>query len=141
MNTKKFLIAWIVTSVATFLINGVFHGLAAAGFFDQNLAGLGDVVLKMEDFNPVPVILLEFILVFVLTWILFKMNRAPITTGDAVLTGALFEMSTSVTWSLANTATFVSWPLALTVADTAWHTVVGAIAGWLIYRLGGLKKS
>lgn len=138
MNTKRFLIAWVVTTVVTFVLNGIFHGLAAAAFFDRNLEILGSAVAKMADFNPAPVVLLEFIIVFTLTWILFKMARGGITVKDAVLAGALLEMTTAATWSLANAATFVTWSMAITLADTAWHTGVGGLAGWMVCRLGKL---
>lgn len=136
MTTKRFLITWISTTVVIFILNGIFHGLAAADFFDKNLAGLGNAAVKMAHFNPIPVIILELLLVFSLTWILSKTHSAKTILRDAILIGGLFQLCTAATWSLANMATMVSWPVPLALVDIAWHTLMGALSGWLIYKIG-----
>jgi uncharacterized membrane protein len=136
MTTKRFLISWLAATVVLFILNGIFHGLVAADFFDKNLVGLGGAVVKMADFNPAPVAVLELLLVFCMTWIFAKTHSEKTTLRDVVTIGAIFQLCTSATWSLANMATLVSWPISLALVDVAWHTLMGALAGWLIYRVG-----
>jgi len=136
MTTKRFLTAWLVTTVVLFALNGVFHGLVAADFFDRNFAGLGDSVVKMENFNPLPVAILELLLTFSLTWIFSITSSASISLRSALTIGGLFHFSASATWSLANMATLISWPLQLALGDIAWHILMGITAGWLIYKIG-----
>lgn len=141
MTTKRFLTAWLVTTIVLFALNGVFHGLVAADFFDRNFAGLGDATVKMADFNPLPVAILELLLAFSLTWIFSITGSENTTLRGALTVGGLFHFSASATWSLANMATFVSWPIQLAAGDIAWHVLMGVVAGWLIYKLGFANKN
>lgn len=136
MTTKRFLTAWAVTAIALFALNGVFHGLVAADFFDKNNAGLGDAAVKMADFNPLPIAILEVLLGFCLTWIFSKTNTEQLTLRDALTIGGLFHLSTAATYNLASMATLVAWPLQLLAGDVAWHILMGIVAGWLIYKIG-----
>jgi len=135
MKPKPFLLTWLVTSGTLFLLNGVFHGGVAANFFDTQLSVLGDVVLKMKDFNPGPIVILELLIDFCLIMIITGMKNEKVVMKEAVLTGGMFYLSTSATWNLANAATFVSWPVILTIVDTSWHFASGLFAGWIICRL------
>lgn len=136
MTTKRFLIAWLGTTIVLFILNGIFHGVVAADFFDKNSEGLGAAAVKMADFNPAPVALLEVLLGFCLTWIISKTNTEKISLQDAVVIGGLFHLSTSASWNLANMATLVSWPVQLAAGDIAWHILMGIVGGWLIFKLG-----
>ena len=140
MTTKRFLTTWLLTTIVIFALNGVFHGLVAADFFDRNTAGLGSAVLKMADFNPLPVAILEAIITFSLTWILFKTSTENTTLNTALTIGGLVHFATSATWNLANMATFVSWPLQLVLGDVAWHILMGIVSGWLIFKIGLSKR-
>lgn len=135
MKPKPFFLTWIITSVVMIAVNGVFHGVAAAGFFDDHLAVLGNAVVKMKDFNPIPVIILELILIFCLVLIITRFKNDQLSMRESVLTGGLFYLSTSATWNLANAATLVTWPHIVTVVDVLWHFVSGLLAGWIIYKL------
>ncbi len=136
MIIKKFFLSWLAAAVGTFVFNGLFHGLLAADFFDRNNAALGSAALKMADFKPLPIVLLELILAFSLTWILFRVGANGPTLKEALSIGALFHFSTAMTWNLANMASFVSWPLAVVAGDSLWHVLMGLLAGWLIYKTG-----
>jgi uncharacterized membrane protein len=89
----------------------------------------------MKDFNPIPVIILELILIFCLVLIITRFKNDQLSMRESVLTGGLFYLSTSATWNLANAATLVSWPHIVTVVDVLWHFVSGLLAGWIIYKL------
>lgn len=139
MKTKFFLLAWLSTAMVMIVLNGLFHGVVAAGFFDVHNAPLGGAVLKMADFKPAPIVILEFILDFALLSILFRWRNEPIVPQDAYRIGGLFYGSTAATWNLANTASFVEWSMLVTFVDVAWHTVTGIFAGWMLARIFNLQ--
>lgn len=136
MTTQQLLIVCAPTAFVIFILNGVFHGLVAADIFDKSLAHLSPAALKMADTNPAPVAVLEVLLVFSLGWMLSVTHTSETTLGRIVTIGALFQFCTSATWSLANMTTFSAWPLPLSLLDIAWHTLMGGLAAWLIYRFG-----
>lgn len=135
MSSKFTYLAWLVTAVAMVALNGLFHGVVAAGFFDTHFAPLGEAVLKMADFRIVPVIILEFVLDFVLLVFITRWRPEPVDMREALRTGALFYFATSTTWNIGNSATFVHWAPAVTIVDVLWHVLTGLVAGWLIATL------
>ncbi len=139
MSSRFTFLAWLVTAVAMVVLNGLFHGVAAAGFFDTHFAPLGDAALKMADFRVAPVVLLEFILDFVLLVFITRWRAEPVNVREAMRTGALFYFATSATWNIGNSATFVYWAPIVTVVDVLWHVLTGVVAGWLIARLFNLR--
>ena len=52
---------------------------AAAPFFDQHLAPLGGAVNKMADFNPLPIAILEIILVSLIYYFTMTMSVVLVT--------------------------------------------------------------
>lgn len=132
MASKFTFLAWLVTALTLVALNGLFHGVAAADFFDTHFAPLGDAVLKMADFRVVPVILLDFMLIFVLLVFITRWRPEPVNVREAMRTGALFFFATSATWNIANMATFVQWAPVVTVVDVTWHLLTGLLTGWLI---------
>jgi uncharacterized membrane protein len=141
MTTKRFLIAWLVTSIVSFILNGIFHGLIAADFFDKNNAVLGAAAIKSSDFNPAPIAILEIILSFCIVWSLSKLNLNSKGMTNAIIIGFLFHFAAASSYNLASTATIVSWPFVCTVVDVPWHALMGVISGWLAYKLSGLSTS
>lgn len=135
MNSKFYWFAWLGTAALLVVVNGVSHGVLAADFFDAQLAPLGSAARKMADFDPLPVVLLEFAIVFVLLQILSSQNRGPLLLRDAARTGALLYFSTSATWNLGNLATLSHWPLAIVVPDVIFHTALGWFAGWVAAKI------
>lgn len=131
MFHKRFLIAWLLTAVVLFILNGIFHGLLMADFFDRHMAGLAPAVVQMKDFNPAPIVVLELIIDGVIVWIIAQSGMA-VTTRNACMVGALVYLAGSSTWNLANRATFVSWPTVMAVVDIAWHVITGVLAGAIV---------
>lgn len=132
MFSKFTFLAWLLAALAMVVLNGLFHGVAAASFFDTHFAPLGPAALKMADFRVGPVILLEFVLMFVLLVFITRWRSEPVNLREAMRTGALFYFATSATWNIGNAATFVYWAPIVTVVDVLWHTLTGLVAGWLI---------
>jgi uncharacterized membrane protein len=86
----------------------------------------------MANFRVAPVVILEFVLVFVLLVFITRWRAEPVNMQEAMRTGALFYFATSATWNIGNSATFVYWAPIVTVVDVCWHAITGLAAGWLI---------
>ena len=132
MHSKFTYLAWLITAVVLVALNGVFHGVVAADFFDTHFAPLGAAVLKMARFRVAPVVALDFVLAFVLLVFVTRWRAEPVPVREAMRTGALFYFATSATWNIGNSATFVSWAPVMTMVDVCWHVATGLVAGWLV---------
>lgn len=135
MKAKHFAIAWLGTAMALFALNGAFHGGVAASFFDTHFEGLGPAAIKMKDFEPLPIVILELLLDFCLLAIISRFRAEKIVLREAMWIGGLFYFSTAASWNLANSATLVSWPIIVTLVDMVWHLATGLLAGFLICKL------
>ena len=142
MKTKNFLVTWGLTFVLVFGLNGVFHSGIAAPFFDNNLQSIASVK-KMKDSNPLPVALLDLIIVFTMTYLITNNKPSKIKIAEGAIAGGLINLATSGAWNLANTAMF-DWPLTVTLGDMAWHTALdcagGSFIAWM-YNKRALKNA
>ncbi len=136
---KKIILSWLFAFVLVFGLNGVFHSLAAASFFDSNLEHLSPVFKKMHDSNPVPVAILDFLLTGGMVLLITQGVKEKVNTGIAMRTGAAINLLTASAWNLANTS-MAEWPLKVTLADVSWHALLGCAGGFLIAKVWNWKK-
>jgi uncharacterized membrane protein len=134
MSIKNFLLVWLLSYVAIFACNGIFHLGLAASFFDDHLHAIGGIRM-MKDANPAPLFILDLIIVFGMTYMICMSRVKDINYRKAATIGALLNLISSSAWNLANAAMF-DWPVIVTVSDIAWHTALGALGGMLIFWLG-----
>lgn len=132
MKIKTFVICWLPSFIVFFGLNGIFHSLLAASYFDEQLSAFRPSIKLMSDVNPVWVGLLDVLLVFGMTYFIVYRQGLKIEYGRAVLAGALINLISSGAWNFANTAMFEGWPFSLTMVDILWHVVLGAAGGALI---------
>ncbi len=132
---KRLLLSAIPVFVLGMVLNGLFHGLVAAPFFDQHLAPLGESVNKMADFNPLPIAILELILVGLIYYFTTRDTSGRIAASRGLITGALIELGSSGAWNLANQATFKNWSSTVTLVDISWHVISAAVMGWVLVVL------
>lgn len=126
-----FALLYLATVPVFFLIDLVWLGLVARGFYRDQMGSL------MADPINWPAGIL-FYLLWVAGLILFAVAPA-LESGDwvrALLLGAAFGFITYATYDLTNLATLRDWPLLLTLVDLAWGTVLGGVVGTVSYLLG-----
>lgn len=122
---------YLLTVPVFFLIDLVWLGLVARGFYRGQLGSL------MADEIRWPVAV-AFYLVWIVGLLVFAVLPA-IERGDllrAVLLGAAFGFFTYVTYDLSNLATLRDWPVPLTIVDIAWGTVLGGVVAAVSFVLG-----
>jgi uncharacterized membrane protein len=133
MKTKAFIFTWILTFIVVFGLNGLFHSVLAASFFDNHLSMIGGVK-KMSASDPAPVALLDFILVFGMTFLIARTKDGRISLREGAWIGGLINLISSGAWNLANSSMF-NWPVIVTIGDIMWHVFLGSMGGTLVAAL------
>ena len=135
MKIKTFLICWVVSFIVVFGLNGIFHGMLASSFFDNNLSQFTPVIKKMSDTNPVWVGLLDLVLTFGMTCFITFRQQGKISLPQAAFFGGLINLISSGAWNFANAAMFLNWSISLTLVDLCWHIMLGVLGGLIIGTL------
>jgi uncharacterized membrane protein len=138
MGTGKIIVLYLLTIPVFFVIDMVWLGIIARGFYRRNLAGfLSDTVNW-----PAAII---FYLLFIIGILLFASIPALARNSlwHALLFGALFGFFTYATYDLTNLATLKDWPLSVVVVDILWGMFLSgavAVSAFLIGRWIGVTK-
>ncbi len=109
--TKRYFIIFVVF----LLIDGLWLGLAAPKFYQNNIGHL-----MADKVNFVPAIIFYFIYVFAI--LRFVVNPA-VESEDlkrGILMAALLGLAMYSTYDLTNMATLKDWPAIVTVVDLVW---------------------
>jgi uncharacterized membrane protein len=124
---------YLATLFAFLLIDGIWLGLVARGFYGRYLG-----YLLRPSPNWFAAIL--FYLLFVGALLLFVVLPAlqHESWKRALVYGAIFGLVTYATYDLTNLATIKDWPLLVTVVDLAWGTAIGGAVSSVGFLAGRL---
>jgi uncharacterized membrane protein len=124
---------YLATLFAFLVIDGIWLGLVARGFYGRYLG-----YLLRPSPNWFAAIL--FYLLFVGALLLFVVLPAMQHESwkRALVYGAIFGLVTYATYDLTNLATIKDWPLLVTVVDLAWGTAIGAAVSSVGFLAGRL---
>ena len=131
MTFTRWLEMYALTLAVFFLIDMVWLGVVAKGFYRKHLGPM-----LSPKVNWAAAIL--FYLVFIAGLLIFVIGPA-LTTGAplrALLFGALFGLISYATYDLSNLATLKDWPVIVTVVDLVWGSVLGGAVSGLAAVLG-----
>ncbi|MBP1610159.1 MAG: hypothetical protein H6Q04_2394 [Acidobacteria bacterium] len=120
---KTFLV-YLITVPIFFVIDLVWLGVIARGFYQKHLG-----YLMRPQINWAAAIL--FYLLFIIGIVLFAVRPALELQSPmrALVFGALFGFFAYATYDLTNLATVRDWPVIVTAIDLIWGTVLcGAVA-------------
>ena len=112
-----YVIAYVTTAITFFVLDFIWLGFVAKGFYQQEIGGL-----LLEKFNAAAAV--GFYLVFVVGVIIFAVAPA-LQAGSwksALLYGALFGFFTYATYDMTNLATLKGWSPTVALVDVAWGT-------------------
>lgn len=116
----KYVFAFGGTAIAFLIIDLVWLGIVAKGFYRSQLADfIGPVVIPAAA---------AFYILYVIAIVIFAVAPA-LQSGSwktAALYGALFGFFAYMTYDLTNLATLKDWPVKLVFVDIAWGTVLTA---------------
>lgn len=126
MNAATILKLYLATLAIFLVIDLIWLGLVARGFYQKHLGGL-----MAEQVNWGAAFL--FYLLFVAGVLIFAVVPALARQSAlyAVFYGALFGLFTYATYDLTNLATLKGWPAAIVWVDIAWGIVLsGSVSGF-----------
>jgi len=131
MSIKTIILLYLITFVIFFLIDMVWLGLIAKGFYRKHL---GEMLSSKVNWAAA----ILFYLLFIFGLVVFVVRPGVIQNSplNALLLGALLGLICYATYDLTNQATMKNWPFVVTVVDMIWGTVLGASVSFLSVIFG-----
>lgn len=118
--TWRYILLYLLTVPVFFIIDMLWLGVIAKGFYRTQLADL----LGPVQWGPA----ILFYLLFIAGIIVFAVLPA-VTAGSlwrAVLLGAFFGFVAYATYDLTNLATLREWPIKVVIVDMIWGAVLSS---------------
>jgi uncharacterized membrane protein len=131
MTVKQMLVMYFLTLAIFFLIDMIWLGVVAKGFYRRHL---GSMISPKVNW-PAAIL---FYLLFIVGLLVFVI-RPALTAGEllkALFFGALFGLISYATYDLSNLATLRDWPIVVTVVDLIWGSVLGGTVSFVSAALG-----
>ena len=131
MSIKQTVVLYAITLAVFFLVDMVWLGVVAKGFYRRHLGAL-----LSPKVNWAAAIL--FYLLFIVGLLVFAVRPALLRGAPlaALGLGAFLGLVSYATYDLSNLATIKDWPLVVTVVDLVWGTVLGGSVSFLSALLG-----
>lgn len=131
MTFKQMMVLYLITLAVFFLIDMIWLGVVAKGFYRRHLG-----TMLSPKLNWGAAIL--FYLLFIVGLLIFVI-RPALAQGaplSALSLGALFGLISYATYDLSNLATLRDWPLIVTVVDLFWGAALGGVVSLVSTLLG-----
>jgi uncharacterized membrane protein len=122
MTFKQAVTLYLITLAVFFVIDMVWLGVVAKGFYRKHLGALLSPKVNWAA-------ALLFYLLFIVGLVVFVI-RPALAQGEpfkALLLGAFFGLISYATYDLSNLATLKDWPVIVTVVDLVWGTALGGL--------------
>lgn len=122
---------YLLTVPVFFVIDLIWLGVVARGFYRDNLAHLLSATVNW----PAAIV---FYLLFIAGILYFAVLPA-LAEGSlwrAVINGALFGFFTYMTYDLTNLATLPDWPIKVVIVDILWGTMLCASVAASAFMIG-----
>jgi len=136
MTFKQMLLLYLITLAVFFLIDMVWLGVVAKGFYRKHLGPM-----LSPKVNWLAAVL--FYLLFIVGLLIFAVRPALLRGRpvEALFLGALLGLISYATYDLTNLAPLKDWPLVVTIVDLVWGTVLGGLVSYVSAVVGkGLLK-
>ena len=130
MNIPFYLKLYALTVPVFFIIDLVWLGVVAKGFYQKNLK-----YILSPNVNWTAAII--FYLMYIAGILIFAVlpGVAKDSVRHAALWGALFGFFTYATYDLTNLALLKDWPLNIVVVDILWGVVLCTVVATLSYYI------
>lgn len=128
MNIQTFLTLYAISVPVFFLIDMLWLGFIARGFYQSQIGHL------LGPVNWPAAIIFYLVFLVGLTFFAIYPAAAKVSLVTALGLGAAFGFFTYATYDLTNLATLKDWPLQVVIVDIIWGTVLGAsVAAGTVY--------
>jgi uncharacterized membrane protein len=133
MTFKQTALLYLVTLAVFFLIDMIWLGVIAKGFYRRRLGSMLSPKIGWAAAVLFYILFIAGLLVFVV--------RPALAAADpvrALWLGAFFGLVCYATYDLSNLATIKDWPLSVTLVDLIWGAVLGGLVSYLSTLTGRL---
>ena len=130
MSIKKTLLLYVLTVPVFFLIDMIWLGLIAKGFYRKYLGTFLSPNVKWAAAIIFYLLFIAGIIIFVV-----QPGLAKGSLGHTVVMGLLFGLMTYATYDLTNLATMKDWPLIVVFVDICWGMVLTASVGSISFLI------
>ena len=129
MSVILFAKAWVATTIAFLLVDGLWLGIVAKNFYREQLGFL------MKDSVNFPAaagfyLLYSAAVVYLASMPGFRESSAM----TALMSGAVFGLAAYGTYDMTNLATLKNWPIAMSIVDMVWGTVLTSFVAYVGFR-------
>jgi uncharacterized membrane protein len=131
MPLKKIFFLYLLTIPVFFIIDMLWLGVFAKGFYRKTLADF-----LSDRINWAAAII--FYLLFIVGILIFAVIPAleKNTLWYALVFGGLFGFFTYATYDLTNLATLKNWPLIIVLVDIIWGVILSASVATISFVIG-----
>lgn len=131
MIPAGFLKAWGGAAVFLLLIDAIWLGFVARGFYSRQL---GELMLDSPRLSIAALFYVMYSAAIVILASAPAFRSGSLT--DALLLGAILGFAAYGTYDITNLSTLKNWPLVMSLVDMAWGTLltaaVSAVGFWLL---------
>lgn len=118
---KSFVIAYGAAVIAFLVLDGLWLGVVAKGFYAEHLGNL-----LRKNFLPGPAIAFYLLYTAGLVFLAVRPGQADISLLNVALYGAVVGFLSYGTYDMTNLATLRDWPWVVSVVDLLWGTILSA---------------
>jgi uncharacterized membrane protein len=125
---RRIVLLYLITLAIFFLIDMVWLGAVAKGFYRKHLGALMAPKVVWPAAIMFYLLFIAGLVTFVI-WPALVADQAPFLRP--LILGAFFGLVAYATYDLTNLATIKDWPIVVTVVDLVWGTTLGGVVSWL----------
>tara|TARA_R110002020_G_scaffold35195_6_gene106324 strand:- start:371 stop:781 length:411 start_codon:yes stop_codon:yes gene_type:complete len=125
-----FLKAWAGAAAFLLIVDAIWLGLVARGFYARQL---GDLMLESPKLGIAAVFYVMYSAAIVILAAAPAARSGSLT--DALLLGAILGFAAYGTYDITNLSTLKNWPVAMSLVDMAWGTLLTAAVSGVGYWL------
>lgn len=130
MPFKKTLLLYLLTVPVFFLIDMIWLGIVAKGFYRKYLGPFLSPQVKWGAAIIFYLLFIAGIIIFVV-----QPGLAKGSLGRTLVLGVLFGLMTYATYDLTNLATLKDWPIIVVIVDILWGMVLSASVGCISFLI------
>ena len=130
---RRIVLLYLITLSIFFLIDMVWLGVVAKGFYRKHLGAL----MAPKVVWPAAITFYLFFIAGLVTFVIWPAlvaDQAPLLRP--LIFGAFFGLVAYATYDLTNLATLKDWPIVVTVVDLVWGMALGGIVSCLSFLAG-----
>lgn len=119
MDTKQFILIYIIALVIFLALDFLWLGFIAKDFYRNNLKGI-----ISEGFVALPAIIFYMAYVFGIVFLVVKPNIGEGVSSALISSALVFGSVAYATYDLTNAATIKEWPFNVVVIDVIWGAIL-----------------